>query len=300
MTAIRTFAISLWMLLFAVLAGCGGDDDGAPSPSPPDNGSEDVELEQLSGDWLGTFDSGDPEAEVVTFQFTVDDADMSDIVVDGEETILTGSITKATEVSQGFRFVLNVEGTEVVRGIMIVDPSASHMLYLHDNFQFGVLQKGADEVPEYEATDIDKAWEGVTMTATEDFTTLTQTDSSGTCEPADPATDPPTSECTFTIDGTTRTVSELTLDDERGRWVGTFSDDPASEDPREAVATRMYLSPDKRFTAAWACTDFADGFPQTCDFSAWEESEDGEEQDETEETNANEEEEQSEEAEQSA
>lgn len=274
----RTFLSFLLALLFSTLLACGGSGGGGgdnlgsnptdptdPADDPPPGDAPDVTIEQLAGTWFGTFDNNQ---EVRTFEFTVEGANMSDIRLAGADTGLTGSLTKATEVPRAFRFAINNNGNQIVTGMMVADPSGTYVLYVHDNSQVGVLQKGATELPTYAQTDIDGAWAGDTASTTADFTTFTRQDSSAECAPTDPATAPPSSQCTITLDSTTRTASSVVLDDPMGRFAGTFSDDPAAGTP-EDVDWRAFLSADKNFAGVLACNDFAGGFPETCDFSAW-------------------------------
>lgn len=284
MIAIRSLLFFLFALMFAALVGCGGSGGGgeasqpaaptqepppgeeAPPPAPPP--PADVTVDQLSGTWFGSFDDN---KQVRTFQFTVDAGNMSAITIGGTpQPRLSGAITKATEVPRAFRFVINEDGNQLVTGMMVVDPSGTYMLYVHDNSQVGVLQKGATALPTFAQTDIDGTWTGDTVSTPTGFSTLTRQDSNATCAPTQPAATPPTSQCTITLGATTRTASNVQLDDPAmGRFIGTFTDDPPGSNPPVNVAIRPFLSADKSFAGVWACTDFLGGFPQTCDFSAW-------------------------------
>lgn len=267
MIAIRNLpSLLLSALLLAALAGCGDDDDPVasnPGTNPPAN---DVTLEQLEGTWFGTFDT---KTSVQTFEFTVDNAgNMSAINLEGVDTNLTGTVTKATEIPRAFRFAINSSGGQIAQGMMLLDPSATYMVYLDEHQDFAVVQKGANALPAYALTDIDAAWAGDAASSTADFTTFTRRDTSGTCAPSDPATVPPSSQCAVDLGNVSRTVSDITMDNARGRFLGSFSDDPPPSSAPNA-AWRAYLSPDKNFAAVWACTDFANGWPESCDFSSW-------------------------------
>lgn len=275
MISIRNFLSLLLCLLFATLVACGGSGGGGdenpattPTDEPPPAGEPppDVTIEQLNGTWFGTFDD---KTSVRTFEFTVDAGNMSAIkLADQPQTALTGTITKATEIPRAFRFTINSNGSQIAQGMMTVEPSGAYMLYVDQHFDFAVLQKGGSAHPAYAQTDIDGAWAGDVVSTTAGFTTFTQKNSSGQCAPTDPAPAPPTSQCAITMDSTARTASSVRLDHALGRFLGSFTDDPASSPPQN-VAWRAFLSPDKSFAAVWACTDFTGGFPQTCDFSAW-------------------------------
>ncbi len=270
MIAIRNFSFFLFALLFAAaLAGCGSDDGGgevttAPTQEPPP--PADVTLEQLAGTWFGTFDD---KKSVRTFEFTVSAGNMSNIKLAGADTRLTGTITKATEVPRAFRFAISSSGNQIASGMMLVDLSAAHMLYLDRHFDFAVVQKGATQHPAYAQTDIDANWAGETIATTGGFTTLTRRGTStANCTPTSPAATPPSSSCAITIGSTSRTASSVVKDHDLGRFKGIFADQPPGGTPQN-VAWRAFLSPDKSFAAVWACNDFTGGFPQTCDFSAW-------------------------------
>jgi len=250
-----------------LLAACGSDDNDFTQEPP----RADVNLDQLAGTWFGTFDD---KSTVRTFEFTVDAAGgMTGVKLEGADQGLTGSITKATEVPRAFRFALTSGSTPVATGMMMVDPAGAHMLYLSEHSEFGVLQKGAIELPTYALTDIDGAWSGDTLQTAPDFTTFAHLDSSAQCAPTDPAPPDPTSQCTATIDSVTRAISNVRMDDPagRGRFISTFTNDPAVP-PGDFAVMRAYLSPDKLFAAVWACSDFRPfsmGSPEGCDFSAW-------------------------------
>lgn len=274
MIAIRKFSYLLLIASFGLLVGCGSDDDdvsGNPGTNPSDDPPvADVSLEQLAGTWFGTFDD---TSSVRTFEFTVDEAGvMSAIRLEGSPTNLSGSITKATEVGRAFRFSVASNGNEIANGMMMVDPAGTYMLYVDRHASFGALQKGATELPDYALGDIDASWTGDAVTTPTGFGTLSQTPTSAQCAPTDPATDPPTSRCSVTVGGTERVVSNLRMDHDRGRFIGSFTDDPQAPPGARAVM-RAYLSPDKNFAAVWACDDFVefgrDKQTENCDFSAW-------------------------------
>ena len=279
----RNFSSFLIALLFLGLVGCGsdGDDpvtttdgggDGGGTGDPTSNEPPDVELSQLTGTWFGSFDSN---GGVRTFEFTVDGSDVSEIKLDGTDTKLTGSISKATEIPRAFRISINSSGSLLASGMIVADPTGNYVMYMQKpeaagaSFQFGVLQKGATELPTYEQVDVNKAWAGDTVSTTTGFSTFTRADSSATCAATDPATTPPSSQCTATLGSTERTATNVVLDDPLGRWFGELTDDPPPATAPANPAARFFLSADKNFAGAWACHDFLGGFPDTCDFSAW-------------------------------
>lgn len=280
---ISTRNLLLAILFSAALVGCGGSggggnvsdsggDDGGGGTSNPPPEVPDVEIAGLAGDWFGTFDRSGGVA-VSTLQLTVADSAISNVILDGTNTNLTGSVTKDSENDRLFRFTLqNGNGQTISRGAWFVDPSGTYMLYLNDGFQTGVLQKGATTLPAYAKADVEQSWSGDTASTestdpTAGFGAFTQSRASGACTAATATT----SECNVTIGaGTTRAISQLTLDDPRGRWLGSYTD--TTEGGGANGTTRVYLSPDKLFAGSWACVNFTrgpGGFPETCDFSSW-------------------------------
>lgn len=275
MIAIRKLSWFVLVILTAALTACGDDDNGAPAPGGGGGGGggtpQAVELDQLAGTWAGPFDSTNFDAgdtgDVQTLRFTItgDQIDYHDFADD-----LTGTVTKASEVSNAFRFTTtNQSGTLTLNGMMVVIPGATpYIVYVHGNGQVAALQKIGDgaeapAVPEYVQTDIDGSWNGLTVKAMDaQFSgELLQTTSSASCEAADAA-----SNCTVTIDETTsipaatKNATGLTLNGP-GRWIGTYAD---------AGQARILLTLDKGFAGAWLCEDPAQAtFPQTCDFSGW-------------------------------
>lgn len=270
MTPRRILSHFLLVLFLAGLAGCGSDDDDSlAAPGGNTGGSSgpaDVGIDQLAGTWFGSFDDTN---SVRNFEFTIDADAIADIKLNGTDTRLTGTLTKASEIPRAFRFVLTSNGAEISRGIMLADPSATYVAYLDRFFEFGVLQKGATALPAYAQADIDGAWVGDTVKATTDFTTLTSESASADCAATTPATTSPSSQCTMTIGPTNRAATNVVLDDAAGRWLGTFADTPPPATAPANVAIRAFLSADKNFSGWWACHNFAGGFPETCDFSAW-------------------------------
>lgn len=274
MIAIRKLSWLALVVLSAALAACGSDSNDTPATGGGGGGGggaggpQSVELAQLEGSWAGPFDS--------TVLGSADASDMQTLRINitGEQIEypdfpdLTGTVSEASEVSNAFRISVTNGSDLNLSGMVIVIPgNTPHMLYLHENGQVAALQKLADgaetpEVPSYAQTDIDGAWDGLTVKANDpQFSALLQTTSSASCEASDSASD-----CTVTIDetssitGATKEATALTLDGE-GRWVGTYGD---------AGTARILIPADKSFAGAWLCEDgTADGFPQSCDFSAW-------------------------------
>jgi hypothetical protein len=254
----------------AALLGCGGGgggDDGGSSGGSGGGGGPgpvaDVAVEQLTGTWFGTFDD---KNTVQSMSMTVDAGNITGVSLEGTATNLRGTITKATEAPRTFRFTLRDQaGATVSQGALLADPSAAYLVFVDQFFDFGVIQKDATSLPTYAKADIERSWSGDTVTTSSGFTTFGQRSSSAACT----ASSATTSQCDVTLSGgTARAASALTPDDPRGRWIGSYTDTPATGAPQNGTV-RAYLSPDKAFAGVWACTDFTTGFPGTCDFSAW-------------------------------
>lgn len=271
MIAIRKLSWLVLLILTAALAACGDDDDGAPAAPGGGSTPQAVDLGQLEGSWFGTFDDNDT---VRTFGFDIAGGQITNATLDGAPLALTGSVLeRADEVGEGarvFRFDAQVAGF-TPRGVLILDPSATYMVYVYSNQQFGVLQKGAsaDSFPAegFAADALAGSWEGITVTAptvTDGETDaalspVQQAGSSATCT-ADTAVDPATTQCDITIADAAKSASGLTLDSpELGHWNGSY----------DGGTARVLLSADGSFAGVWGCTGLPDGFPESCDFSGW-------------------------------
>jgi hypothetical protein len=258
----------LFLVLAAVtLMGCGGGSDEGPvtsggggSPTPP----ADVTLGQLQGNWFGSFDD---TSTVRSMRLIVDaTGNITTVELEGVDTDLTGTITKASGVARTFRFALsNSFGDPISQGLLMADPAAAYLVFLDKYSGFGVVQKGATALPTYAKADVERSWAGDTITTNSDFTTIAQRTSSATCT----STNATTSQCNGTVSGgTTRAITSLTPDDPKGRWIGNYADTVTTGTPSNGIA-RAYLSPDKSFAAAWACSDTSNGLAGPCDFSSW-------------------------------
>src|SRR5436853_444062 len=73
-------------------------------------------------------------------------------------------------------------GSEVARGVWLVDSSAANLSYVDNQFEVGSLQKGAPTaLPALTTTDLQQSWSGDRATTTDNFAALTSTSASGSC-----------------------------------------------------------------------------------------------------------------------
>ena len=272
MIAIRKLSWFVLIILAAALTACGSDDNGTPAPSGGGGGGgapQSVELDQLAGTWFGTFIGGSEAPE--TFQFDINGAQITNVQLGGSPIALEGNIIeRADEVAEGqrvFRFDATI-GSFNPNGILIIDPSATYLMWVYTNGQFGVLQKGATEMPAegFTADAIAGTWAGMTVRAPTvmdeeaPLSPVEQVNSSAECTTN---ADDDTSECAISIGDVSKTASALTLEAPAlGFWNGSY------EGEAEGSA-RALLSADSNFTGMWACTGLPDGFPENCDFSTW-------------------------------
>ena len=223
MRHLRIAALCFCTLLFASCGGGGGGGD--PAPPPPN----------LTGTWFGTLE--DPNSMMHTTSVTISGTSITEIRVDNLVTGQTGTITQRS--AQVFAFTLN-DGT---KGGLFLDSLAAHAAFVDDDFNFGVVQKGATFVPTYANTDINGSWSGIVVTTT-DFNNFSTAPSSATC--------------THPTCGTGGETVTLGAVDALGRYLGSSA-------PSGAFVAAI-LSPDKQFGGTYAC-DAA--FPAGCEFTAW-------------------------------
>jgi hypothetical protein len=236
MSRVRIVALCFCAVLFA---SCGGGGDGGPPPGP-----------DLTGTWFGTLE--DPSSVMHTTSVTISGTTITEIRVDNVPTGRTGTITPQTS-SQAFAFTLN-DGT---KGGFFLDSSLAHAGFVDNEFNFGVVQKGATAVPAYANADITGSWSGI-IAVTSDFNKF------GVGAPC-----PPGHPCAWV----NMTCTHPTCDIGVGHTMTLGSVDSLGR--YQAVATTFgsegvaaFLSPDKQFTAGYYCSNLS-SFPQACQFMAW-------------------------------
>lgn len=232
--------ISFGLITFMVACGGGGGGGGGVDPA----------IANLQGTWLGTLE--DPSGAFFKLKVTIDGAGkMTQVQINDVDQNDTATITK--DADKIFSLVFD-DGTEA--GFM-VDASSSHAGFVDEDFNFGVLQKGATGLPVYdmEAESIG-SFSGYTalLNATGD---LVQSFNSQ-------ATVSNTHIITGSDDrGVTFSGSFVGGDDDYGVVYGSMTDSNGFSATVEA-----FLSVDKNFAAVWAC-DLSGGFPEDCAFNIW-------------------------------
>ena len=122
----KGLAITLTLLACAACSGGGGGGSSAPKSS------------SLSGSWVGT-EKMQPSGDWVELRVTVNGDDkITGIRVDGVDTGATGTISPTAKPNI-FDVVLS-DGTE---GGFFVDAQARHAVFVDEEANFAVLQKGA-------------------------------------------------------------------------------------------------------------------------------------------------------------
>jgi hypothetical protein len=196
-----------------------------------------------------------------TFSVTTSGNSITQIRLDSSVTGQTGTMTHRS--GNIFGFTLN-DGTV---GGFFLNSAQTHAAFVDDEFNFGVVQRGASALPAYALTDLVGSYSGVAVSVSANFGTFTTATATASCSGTSSIT------CTAVDSGVTTTASftsagftgcpggsGITF----GRWCGSFT---ASNSTSGNV--RAFLSVDKTFGAVWACT--AGTFPTACEFSAWSE-----------------------------
>lgn len=237
-------------LLFLTLSSCGGGSGGGGGSGLSGGGGP---PQQINGVWFGSLQ--DPLGTLHTYTVTIVGGAVTEIQIDGvvqmdAGQLLTGTISKDSDVL--YSLTLS-DGTEIA---FIIDPAVLYAAVVDDEFNFGVVEKGANGLPGYVDSDIDGNWSGVTVET--DFTISTEV--------------PSTASCTFpTCNANSAGVDSViavaffpgVVVTNSAQWVGTFV-----ETLGDTGAVRVMLSPDKLFAVSYACVDEA-LFPTDCGFSAW-------------------------------
>lgn len=243
----RSIALALTALLGATACGgSGGGGDALPAATQS----------RLTGTWYGTEEQ--TNGTLVALRVTIDGTRLTQIVVDGTGTGLTGSISANSNGPNFFDFVLS-DGTE---GGFFLESQGDHVVFLDEEFNFGVLQKNATNLPNVGQTDIfGSTYDGVTvildgsMTITDVLTSNVQIFPDGSFQGSN-------SSGTQFTSATSLSLTNGTF----GAWAGAYeSTGPQGPD---TGPVRVFASPDKQFIGSWACS--AGGtFPEDCSFSVW-------------------------------
>lgn len=265
---------------FAALAACGGgggggDDTSAnntnPNPNPTPT-TTNVAFASLAGQWFGTFDDevgGLRQISVTISDPTDTGAKLALNKVGNDSSDLAGTISR--DSAQVFRFDINNPGGTVPnKGALLSDPTGKYLVWLSSNgFQFGVLEKGAQEPLKSDRAqeNINASWGGTTVTtgaiAGGVFPAITPESSSASCQPEAAGSPSGPSTCAVTRGTANATASAVTLADPLGRWRGDYPPQNAGGANRTFQA---YASQDKNFIGTFAC---GNSYPETCEFTGW-------------------------------
>lgn len=246
-------AVSAVALLTLGVTGCGGGgSSSSPAPTPANSLG-------LNGTYGGVAE--DIEYTMGTISATVEDRSITRFIIDGVDQKQTSSITQLQ--SDIFEYLTS----DGINGGFLTDPSKSYGVIVNEQWEFGVVQKGAS-APYGNATilDLDGSWTGFLVTPFDEGVDarypVTAICTSGICvtTATGPAVDIDRG-VTLAPD-ITGTQSTFTFSHRRTlAFDGTFSNTLGGSGVGAA-----FLSKDKRFAGVYAC-------PTTlvlneCDFGA--------------------------------
>lgn len=228
-------------LTFILLSACGGGGSGSDRIT----GTAVTPPQQLDGTWSGSLE--DPAGLLQTFQITVNGNTLSQLLLDGVDQGLTGTLTAQSTTTYA------VSLSDSTKAMFIIDAALQHATFVDDAFNFGVVEKNAIGSPIFSIGDVNGNWSGTTVVT--DFATFSGFPSTASCVSL---------QCTATGNGVTTTIDLTgTFVITFGQWNGSFSN--SNGDVGTSV---VMLSPDKQFVAAYGCDNIG-VFPDACDFSAW-------------------------------
>jgi hypothetical protein len=241
----RTWIGAVGMAFALALGACGGSS----SSSGNDNGT--LSVGSLQGTWYGTVGSiKEPSSALGTITVDFDSNGGMTVTAPGRMSTGTASHTQGNL----FGYVM-IDGT---KGGFMVDDSVNHAAFLGDNASFGVVQKGASELPTYTMADIVGAWSGSTVELSGLDLELVRTYSSSVTVASD-----------YSITGSgghgsfSGSLSET--DPTYGRYSGTVTQEEGGSTSDIAV----FLSADKSSGAGYGCMSGDFTFPDDCGFTLW-------------------------------
>jgi hypothetical protein len=170
-------------------------------------------------------------------------------------TTAEGSMTGTAVHVQG-----NLYGYELSDGTsggFMVDDSGRHAGFVDRQFYFGVVEKGATNLPRYDALDLVGSWSGSTVELSGPELELVRTYSSSATV---------SSAYAFVGSNAAHGVFAGSFEDysaDYGRFRGRAS---LPDDSLMNVA--IFLSADKSFAAGYACRAYG-RFPDECTFTGW-------------------------------
>ena len=229
----RLVILASMSLLVAACGGGGGGDGGGGSNT-------------LNGSWRGNLE--DPAGTMHRVTVNVSGGNSIDsILIDGVDQGVAGVLTPETANIWGFTLTDDTEGG------FIVDSARKHLTFVDEDFNVGVLQRGAGALPSFSQGDIAGSASGLVVTS--DLESFSQYSGSITCDAA--------GNC-IGSDGVVGDFSAaLLLDSSLGRWTGSSSFVGGSG------TVAVFMSADKKFAGSWSCDFAVGGFPDSCSFSAW-------------------------------
>lgn len=224
----------------ATLVACGGGSGNK------DSFSVGVTVEQLSGTWTGSLE--DSGGVLHTLSVTIAAGSVTQVLVDGGDLAQTGTVTKASDAL--FSVVLGSAETR-----LFIDTTATHAVFVDENFNFGVIEKdAAAPLPVYTLDDSNGDWAGRTLTT--DFSAYTVFASSGACL---------NQTCSNVGNGVTASMDlSGPFDGVVGNWTGTYS----IVSPTESGDVSLLMSDDMNFVGFYQCPTTALSVSD-CRFSAW-------------------------------
>ncbi len=231
------------LALLLIVTGCGGGGGGGDDDFP------------LNGSWGGTIE--DPNGSLGVITLTISDSEISGTTPAGP---FSGTITH--EQLSVWGFVLS-DGKE---GGFLHDLSFSHAVFVDEDFNFGVVQKGASGPSTYSAPDLVGSFDGPFVTMDANFFLATTGSASATM--LLDATFSGTSSAGDNFDG------ELgAFDADFGRWNGVGNPNINSTSINSTVNETgqivLFLTNDKNFAGSYACFPNIAAFPAGCAFSMW-------------------------------
>ncbi len=237
----RVFGTTLVLgVAVLLISACGGSSGGGSSGS---GGGGGVPLSSLSGTWFGTIE--DPVGDLHTISLSVNSTgEITSERIDGSSTGLTGVIEKVSGTI--FGFVLS-DGTE---GGFIVSAGGTHAGFLDEDFNFGVVQKGASSLPIFVEGDVVGTWSGFGVLINSNFEVTGQSSSSATVN------------SNFLYSGNDISGSFNGIIDFYSEEFGVFWDTLPGD-----VIVGIFLSPDKLFAATYGCEGFFNF--SNCSFNLW-------------------------------
>jgi len=211
----------------------------------------------LDGTWGGIAE--DINYDMGTISATVEGRSITRFSIDGVDQNQTSLITPIASD------VFSYRTSDEINGGMIVDPSKSYGVIVNEQWEFGVVQKGAS-APYGSATvvDLDGSWSGffVSLFDSEYFRYPASAEcSSGICVTT--ATGPAVNLQGAIIDDVTGVQSTATF---VHRSTLAFDGEFSNTRGGSGVSTG-FLSKDKRFLGAYACQETM--FLQECEFGAF-------------------------------